>query len=148
MAHYAFLDENNIVVNIIAGVNEDVTQTDIDGTVVGGSTEAWEMWYGNFEGKTCKRTSYNSIGGKRRDLQTNQVTENPGFRKNYARIGYTYDPLRDAFVEPKPFNSWILNEETCLWEPPIPYPVFDKENPRYHTWNEDILNWEEIQVSE
>ena len=86
MAHYAFLDSNNVVVKVITGVDETVTQTDLDGTVVGGSTEAWEQFYENqpwHSGLTCKRTSYNG-----------------NFRGVYAGIGYTYDPVNDVFVAP------------------------------------------------
>lgn len=83
MAHYAFLDENNIVTEVITGVDENVIQTDIDGTQVGGSTEAWEDFYGKFRGQTCKRTSYNhNIRGK------------------YAGIGDLYDPIEDVFKSP------------------------------------------------
>jgi hypothetical protein len=66
-----------------------------------------------------------------------QTSYNNNIRKNYAGIGYTYDQTRDAFIAPKPFNSWILNETTCLWEAPIPKP--DNEN--QYSWNEEILNW-------
>jgi len=87
MAYYAFLDENNIVTEVITGVDENVTQTDLDGTLVGGSSEAWEIFYSNFRNQVCKRTSYNG-----------------NYRKNYAGIGYTYDPERDSFIAPKPFT--------------------------------------------
>lgn len=96
MAHYAFLDENNIVTEVITGRDE--------WEVVDGITD-WEAYYGNFRGQVCKRTSYNG-----------------NIRKNYAGIGYKYDADRDAFIAPKPFDSWILNEETCQWEAPIAYP--------------------------
>ena len=85
MAHYAFLDGNNIVTEVIVGVDEWITQTDLDGTDVGGSSEAWETWYGNFRGQVCKRTSYNA-----------------NIRYNYAGIGYTYDEDADAFIAPRP----------------------------------------------
>lgn len=137
MAHYAFLDENNIVTEVITGVNEDVTQIDLDGTEVGGSSEAWETFYGNFRGQVCKRTSINTFAGKRIDLETYELTEEPGFRKNYAGIGYTYDESRDAFIMPKPFNSWTLNEETCQWNPPVPRPEDDND----YIWNEESGSW-------
>ena len=120
MAHYAFLDDSNIVTEVIPGVDEQIIQTDLDGTQVGGSTEAWETWYGNFKGQACKRTSYNG-----------------NFRKNYAGIGYTYDAARDAFIPPKDFNSWILNEDTCYWEPPTPKPT----DGQAWYWDEDTLSW-------
>jgi len=138
MAHYALLDENNIVVEVITGVDENITQTDLDGTQVGGSTEAWETFYGNYKGMGCKRTSYNSLGNKRPNPETGLFTESGAFRKNYAGIGYTYDASRDAFIPPKPYNSWTLDEETCVWEAPTPLP--DSENP--YSWNEETLTWD------
>jgi hypothetical protein len=129
MAHYAFLDESNIVTEVIVGRNED--------EVVDGISD-WEAYYGEFRGQTCVRTSYNSIAGKRRDPETNEITENAGFRKNYAGIGYTYDVERDAFIPPKPFNSWVLNEDTCNWDAPTPMPV---EEGTIYTWDEDSTSW-------
>jgi len=129
MAYYAFLDENNIVTEVIVGKDE--------------SNFNWEQQYSSFRGQVCKRTSYNTYGG----------VHNKGgipFRKNYAGIGYTYDEDRDAFIPPKPFNSWILNEDTCLWEAPVAMPELTQEqidNKNYYTWNEQILNWE-IKVKE
>jgi hypothetical protein len=143
MAHYAFLDENNIVTEVIVGVDENITQTDIDGTQVGGSSDAWEIFYGNFRGQTCKRTSYNSWAGKRKDPETNELTDEVGFRKNYGGIGWTYDATRDAFIPPKPFASWLLNDETCLWDAPIPKPDIINA----HNWIEETGSWELI-VSE
>lgn len=120
MAHYAFLNKNNIVTEVITGVDEDIVQIDLYGTQVGGSTEVWEIWYGNFRGQTCKRTSYNS-----------------NYRKNYAGIGFTYDEQRDAFIPPKPYPSWILNEFSCLWEAPISYP----NDGNHYIWDEDTISW-------
>ena len=88
MAHYAFLNENNIVTEVITGVDETELIEGLD----------TETWYGNYRNQVCKRTSYN---GK--------------IRKNYAAIGYTYDAVRDAFIPPKPDNSIGFDEETCLW---------------------------------
>ena len=123
MAHYAFLDENNIVTEVIVGKNEGDEQID------------WEAHYGAFRGQPCKRTSYNTHG--------NQHPNKTPFRKNYAGIGYTYDVQRDAFIPPKIFNSWVLNEDTCLWEPPIPYPtdVGTIEEPKYYKWDETTISW-------
>jgi hypothetical protein len=90
MAHYAFLDKDNIVTEVITGRNED--------EVVDGISD-WETYYGNFRGQKCVRTSYHG-----------------NIRKNYAGIGFTYDETRDAFIPPKPEGNWTLNEETCLWE--------------------------------
>ena len=123
MAHYAFLNSNNIVTEVITGVDENVIQTDLDGTQVGGTSEAWETFYGNFRNQTCKRTSYNN-----------------NYRKNYAGIGYTYDPERDAFIPPKPFDKWVLNETTCQWEAPVAHPTDDKQ----YVWNDNRGEWEEL----
>jgi hypothetical protein len=123
MAHYTFLDSNNIVTEVITGVDEEIIQTDLDGTQVGGSSEAWETFYGNIRNQVCKRTSYNG-----------------NYRKNYAGIGYKYDEERDAFIPPKPFNKWVLNEDTCIWESPVPYPSDDKR----YVWNDNKGVWEEL----
>jgi hypothetical protein len=118
MAHYAFLDENNIVTEVIVGKDE------------GEEGVNWESHYSAFRGQICKRTSYNTHGG---------VHSNGGvpLRKNYAGIGYTYDAERDAFIPPKLFNSWVLNETTCLWEAPVPYP----EDGGVYIWNETSVSW-------
>ena len=118
MAHYSFLDNNNIVTEVIVGKNEGEDNTD------------WEVHYGNFRNQVCKRTSYNTSGG---------IHSSGGipYRKNYAGIGYIYDEQRDAFIAPSPFSSWILNEDTCLWNPPVPYPT---DGERY-LWNEEDLQW-------
>jgi hypothetical protein len=122
MAHYAFLDENNTVTLVIVGKNEDEDGID------------WEQFYG------AVRTSYNTAGGVYYDPDTQQpaLDQSKAFRKNYAGIGYTFDPVRDAFLTPKPFNSWILDESSCTWQPPVPMPA-DGEN---YQWNEDLLTWE------
>ncbi len=117
MAHYAFLDKNNVVIDVITGIDET--------ELIEGKDP--ETWYGEFRKKTCVRTSYNG-----------------NIRKNYAGIGYTYDSERDAFIPPKPFTSWTLNEETCLWEPPVLYP---KDGIDY-LWNEEDLAWELAKFSE
>lgn len=106
MAHYAILDANNIVTAVIVGKNEHETYND--------QPMDWEQYYGG------KRTSYNTLGGIYYDLETNlpAADQSKAFRKNYAGIGYTYDPHRDAFIPPQPFPNWILNEQTCQWEAP------------------------------
>ena len=114
MAHYAFLDENNIVTEVIVGIDETELIEGLD----------TETWYGNFRGQVCKRTSYNN-----------------NIRKNYAGIGYTYDSTRDAFVAPKPYNSWTLNEETCHWQAPVAYP----NDEGIYTWNESTLSWDLVE---
>jgi hypothetical protein len=124
MGHYAFLDANNIVTEVITGKNE------------GEDGINWEQWYGEFRGQTCKRTSYNTFGG---------VHNNGGtpFRKNYAGIGYSYDSERDAFIPPKPFASWLLNEDTCLWEAPIAHP----NDGNFYNWNEDNQSWDLVELA-
>jgi hypothetical protein len=121
MAHYAFLDENNIVTHVIVGKDEGEDGID------------WEKFYG------AVRTSYNTSGGIYYNPETNQPAQDQSkaFRKNYAGIGYSYDPVRDAFIPPKPFDSWILDEFSCTWEPPIDYP---SDGDKY-TWNENSLQW-------
>lgn len=128
MAHYAFLDENNVVTEVIVGKEE-------------GNFD-WEVQYGSFRGQACKRTSYNTRGGVYYDPSTNEPSadQSKAFRKNYAGIGYTYDPVRDAFIPPKPFASWTLNEDTCLWDSPVPYPIDGKR----YTWNEATTSWIEM----
>jgi len=128
MAHYAFLDQNNIVTEVIVGKNENEENIN------------WEQHYSNFRGQVCKRTSYNTVNG------IHQLGRTP-FRKNYAGIGYSYDEQRDAFISPKPYNSWVLNETTCNWEAPVARPELTQEqidNKNYYSWNEEILNWELI----
>ena len=84
-------------------------------------------------GGTWVQTSYNTRGG----IHTNGGTP---LRKNYAGIGYTYDEVRDAFIPPKPFPSWVLNEDTCLWDAPVPYPSDGK----MYEWDEDSQSWIEV----
>ena len=110
MAHYAFIDENNIVTEVITGIDETEL---IEGLHP-------EIWYGNFRNQICKRTSYNN-----------------NYRKNYAGIGYTYDLERDAFIQPKPFSKWLLNEQTCQWEAPTPYPTDEQT----YTWDNKKGEW-------
>ena len=121
MAHYAFLNMQNIVTEVIVGKDETDGPTN------------WEMHYGNFREQVCKRTSYNTRGG----VHTNGGTP---LRKNYAGIGYTYDESRDAFIPPKPFDSWTLNETTCLWEAPVAMP----DDGQMYTWNEELGTWDLI----
>ena len=118
MAHYAFLDQNNIVTEVITGKDEGEEGRD------------WEQWYGEFRGQTCKRTSYNTIAG---------VHTNGGipFRKNYAGIGYTYDAARDAFIPVKPYPSWVLDENTCQWQAPITMP----QDGKMYAWDEATTSW-------
>jgi hypothetical protein len=126
MAHYAFLDENNVVIEVIVGKNEGEDGVD------------WEAHYGAFRGQTCKRTSYNTHGG---------IHSGGGipFRKNYAGIGYTYDAERDAFIPPRPYASWVLDEQTCLWNAPVAKPADagTGEPPKRYSWDEATTSWVE-----
>lgn len=125
MAHYAFLDENNIVTQVIVGADENEGGTD------------WEQEYG------ALRTSYNTHGGIHYNSETGEPSEDQSkaFRKNYAGIGFYYDEERDAFIPPSPFPSWILNEQSCLWEPPTPMP-----QEGLWRWDEETISW--VDVSE
>ena len=111
MAHYAFLDENNVVTEVITGIDETELIEGLD----------TETWYGNFRGQVCKRTSYNN-----------------NIRKQYAGIGYTYDPVADVFIVPQPYPSWSLDANHD-WQPPTPRP----EEGRW-SWNEETLSWNEL----
>ena len=110
MAHYAFLDKNKIVTEVITGIDETELIEGIDP----------ETWYGNFRGQACKRTSYNG-----------------SIRKNYAGIGFTYNSKLDAFIPPKPFDSWNLNEDICQWEAPVDYPADGLP----YVWDELNMDW-------
>ena len=120
MAHYAFLNADNVVTEVITGINETEL---IEGLLP-------ETWYGNFRGQVCKRTSYNTLGGV-------HINGGTPYRKNYAGIGYTYDTARDAFIAPQPFASWLLDESTCRWEAPVPMPA---EGGPWQ-WDEATLSW-------
>lgn len=119
MAHYAFLNEDNIVTEVIVGKDENNGGID------------WQSHYGDIRGQVCKRTSYNTYGGV-------HLTGGTPFRKNYAGLGYTYDETRDAFIPPQPFDSWTLNETSCIWEAPTAYPTDGQQ----YTWNEETTSWE------
>jgi len=121
MAHYAFLDENNIVTEVIVGKDETDTEHD------------WEVYYGNIRNQTCKRTSYNTQAN-------NHLLGGVAFRGNYASVGFIYDETLDVFYAPQPYASWILNEN-YVWEAPItqPEPTTD------YTWNEETQSWDLVE---
>ena len=119
MAHYTFLNMQNIVTEVIVGKDETEGNTN------------WEIHYGNIREQVCKRTSYNTRGGV-------HLNDGTPFRKNYAGIGYTYDESRDAFIPPKPYDSWTLNETSCLWECPVDYPT----DGQVYEWNEETQTWD------
>ena len=121
MAHFAKLGTGNKIIKVEV-VSNDIATTEQNGmdflNNLYGSRDVW------------KQTSYNTIGGE------HKLGGTP-FRKNYANIGYKYDQTKDAFIAPKPFNSWTLNETTCIWEAPVQYPTDNQD----YIWNETILNW-------
>jgi hypothetical protein len=121
MAHFAEVDSNNVVVRVlVVGDDQEHRGQDFLANDLG-------------LGGTWLKTSYNTQGG------VHTLGGTP-FRKNYAGIGFTYDPTRDAFIPPKPFNSWTLDENTCNWEAPIAYPTDGK----LYSWNEDDQTWDEV----
>ena len=110
MAHYAFLDDNNIVTEVITGIDESELIEGLDP----------ETWYGNFRNQKCLRTSYNG-----------------NIRKNFAGIGYMWREDLDAFIPPKPYPSWILDEKLCIWFAPVIFP----EDGNVYIWNEESMSW-------
>jgi hypothetical protein len=123
MAHFAQINENNIVVQVTPGPDNWLTSPDkLPGTWI--------------------QTSYNTKGGVHYG-EDGQPDDGVALRKNYAGVGYTYDSDRDAFIPPKAFNSWVLNEETCNWEPPVPLPEDDDE--KDYQWNESTQSWDATQ---
>jgi hypothetical protein len=122
MAYFAKLGTGNIVENVISINNAVITdangieQEQLGVDFINKLYNTRDVW---------KQTSYNN-----------------NIRKNYAGIGYQYDQTRDAFIPPKPFNSWTLNETTCLWEAPVAMPTTELEENHYYSWNETNLNWE------
>ena len=124
MAHFAEIDGDNIVTRVLVVNDADAS----DGQNFLANTLGL--------GGTWKQTSYNTSGGV-------HSTGGTPFRKNYAGIGYTYDSGRDAFIPPKPYASWLLNEDTCLWDAPTPMPV---EEGKIFKWVEEDLNWQEIEL--
>lgn len=128
MAHYAFINDNNIVTQVIVGRDED--------DLVDGITD-WEAYYGEKMGERCLRTSYNTVAGV-------HTAGGTAYRGNYAGIGYTYDEALDAFIAPQPFPSWSLNEVTYSWEAPVAYP----EDGGVYVWNENKKEWEAVVVDE
>ena len=130
MAHYAFIDENLVVIEVIPGRNEY--------EIVDGVSD-WEAHYGNFRGQVCVRTSYNTRGGVHYTDGEPSEDQSQAFRFNYAGIGFTYDADRDAFIPPQPYASWVLDEATCQWVAPIAYPAEG-----VHVWDEEAGDWVEV----
>lgn len=124
MAHWSQLNENNEVIQVTVGDNNDPN-----------GDEGYQWLLNNLGGRWVK-TSYNTEGGI-------HLKGGTPFRKNYGSVGFIYDESRDAFIPPKPFNSWILDESTCLWKAPIPAPELN-ENTLGFRWDEETLSWIEI----
>jgi len=116
MAHFAKIGKNNIVETVEVVSNDVATSEQAGVDFLNNLYKTNDVW---------KQTSYNN-----------------NIRKNYAGIGHYYDEARDAFIAPKPFNSWVLNEDTCRWEAPIAMPTTQLEENQYYDWNESILNWD------
>lgn len=128
MAHFARI-KDGFVDFVVVGRNEDENNENLLG----------------HDGWIYKRTSYNTRGGIHYQANnTPSQDQSKAFRKNYAGIGYYYDSIRDAFIPPKPFPSWTLNEQSCLWQSPIPYP----NDGKMYQWNEETGNWEEINLTQ
>jgi len=130
MASFAKIGLNSKVIEVLSVVNEVLhdsngVEQEVNGIDFLTKLTGYPVW---------KQTSYNTIGG----VHNNNGTP---FRKNHAGIGYTYDEQRDAFIPPKPFNSWILNEDTCLWNAPVAKP---EDNNKY-SWNEKTLSWDIVE---
>jgi hypothetical protein len=136
MATFAKLNSENIVEQVISVHNNELLDNGIESEQKG--IQFLKSLYG--QDTNWKQTSYNTRGGKHylSDNSGLSDTQNKAFRKNHAGINYTYDETRDAFIPPKPFNSWILNEDTCFWIPPVARP----DNGALYKWNETALSWD------
>ena len=124
MAYYAFLNNDNIVTEVIVGIDETELIEGLDP----------ETWYGNFRGQVCKRTSYNTF-------ENTHLENKKPFRLNYAGIGFTYSEKLDGFIPPKPYGSWVLDTLTGTWKAPVELP----DNKNLYKWSENATMWEEIQ---
>ena len=127
MSHFAKLDEDNVVVFVTVGRQED---------------DGLEDTLSARTGDVYKQTSYNTRGGVYYDPRTNEpsVDQSKAYRGNFAGIGYRYDDTLDAFIPPQPYPSWVLNETTCLWDAPVAYP----DDGLSYTWDEASQSWQEV----
>ena len=131
MASFAKIGLNSKVIEVLAVNNNELkdsngVEQEVNGIDFLTKLTGWAVW---------KQTSYNTHGGVHSSGGT-------PLRKNHAGIGYTYDENRDAFIPPKPYTSWVLNESTCLWQAPVTMPATELEENQYYSWNESIVNWE------
>jgi hypothetical protein len=120
MAHFAKLDENNVVIDVNVVNNDDIQNLPFPESEAVG-VEFLTNWSGGYS--NWKQTSYNA-----------------NFRKNYAGIGGIYDPIKDAFILPQPYPSWVLNQDTCIWEAPVPRPTGGIA----YNWDEETLSWHDV----
>ncbi len=125
MTHFAKLDENNVVVFVTVGRQED---------------DGLEEELIARTGDVYRQTSYNTYGGVHYTNGQASSDQTKALRKNYAGIGFTYDENLDAFIPPQPFESWVLNEDTCLWEAPVPHPT----DGAIYAWDEEAGSWVEV----
>jgi hypothetical protein len=131
MASFAKIGLNNKVIEVLSVHNNELkdsngVEQEVNGIDFLTKLTGWSIWV---------QTSYNTHGG----VHNNNGTP---LRKNHAGIGYTYDEDRDAFIPKKPYASWILNEDTCIWKAPVAMPTETLEDNQYYNWNESIINWE------
>jgi len=131
MASFAKIGLNSKVIEVLAVNNNELkdsngVEQEVNGIDFLTKLTGYPLW---------KQTSYNTHGG----IHSSGGTP---LRKNHAGIGYTYDENRDAFIPPKPYTSWVLNESTCLWQAPVTMPATELEENQYYFWNESIVNWE------
>ena len=131
MAHFARI-KNGVVDFVTVGRDDDENRED-------------ELAH---DGYIYRRTSYNTRGGVHYTDGQPSADQSKAFRKNYAGLGYTYDSERDAFVPPRPYASWVLNEDSCLWDAPVPMPedAGTGEPPKRYQWNEDTVSWKEVEM--
>lgn len=137
MAYFAKLTDDNVVMAVEAVADEDCLENGVESEAKGiefmTNTTGWPHW---------KKTSYNTKQGKYWD-ENNEIhsDQTKAFRKNFAAVGYKYDASRDAFIPPKDYPSWILNETTCIWESPIPFPTEQSNEYYFINWDEDNQRW-------
>jgi len=133
MAHYAYIDETNTVTRVIVGPDEGSEPEGV---------ESWETYFSAKGKGQALQTSYNTRGGVHYNAETGEPSadQTKALRKNYAGVRYLYDFERDAFIPPKPFESWVLDEATCLWAAPSPYP----EDGASYSWDEAAGDWVEV----
>jgi hypothetical protein len=131
MAHYAIIDDENKVIQVIVGIDETENPNA-------------EQMYSEMFGNRCKRTSYNTLGGRHYSNETGKWSKARQFRGNFATKGMIYDDDLDVFYDEKPFESWLFNDETYTWDPPIPYPADGNE----YEWNEPEQKWDLIEADQ